>query len=79
MVTEEDETDYDRPYRRPWAANFDETFRSHRKWKFSHQNSGRHYNHHRSHRRRIVETQDLPMLLRKLGLEVSGFEKMESN
>ena len=70
-ITEDNDTDYDRPYRRPWAANFDEAYRCHRKWRFSHQNSSRYYNHHRCHRKRLGETQDLPMLLRQLGLEVS--------
>ncbi|VDM32267.1 unnamed protein product [Hydatigera taeniaeformis] len=81
--TEDDDTDYDRPYRRPWACNFDETFRRHRRWRLSHHTNG-HYSHHHHqqlqqqqqqqqhhhpHHKRPWETQDLLMLLKKLGLE----------
>ncbi|KAL5963172.1 hypothetical protein TSMEX_009111 [Taenia solium] len=73
--TEDDDTDYDRPYRRPWASNFDEAFRRHQRWRLSHQTNG-HYSHHHqqqqhhhTHHKRPWETQDLLVLLKKLGLE----------
>nr|CDS24653.1 SAM domain containing protein [Echinococcus granulosus] len=73
--TEDDDPDYDRPYRRPWASNFDEASRRHRRWRLSHHNSGhyphyhQHQHHHRTHHKCPGETQDLLVLLKKLGLE----------
>ncbi|VDK34200.1 unnamed protein product [Taenia asiatica] len=73
--TEDDDTDYDRPYRRPWVSNFDDAFRRHRRWRLSHQTNG-HYSHHHqqqqhhhTYHKRPWETQDLLVLLKKLGLE----------
>ncbi|VDL26373.1 unnamed protein product [Hymenolepis diminuta] len=81
--TEDDDTDYDRPYRRPWASNFEEAFRQHRHLRFYNHTNG-HSHHHRGHNsqylqnqqqiyhghgRPLGETQDLLALLKKLGLE----------
>lgn len=83
--TEDDDTDYDRPYRRPWASNFEEAFRQHRHLRFYNHTNG-HSHHHRGHNSQYLqnqhqiyhshgrpsgETQDLLALLKKLGLEVS--------
>ncbi|VDO06745.1 unnamed protein product [Rodentolepis nana] len=81
--TEDDDTDYDRPYRRPWVSNFEEAFRRHRHLRFNNHNNGhsnRHHGHSRlylpnqqqtyhSQGRHLGGTQDLLALLQKLGLE----------